>query len=433
MNPTNETQTTSPKFPKTTAKKAKGKKEAATAQAELPAGGAEQGEQKNGKKPKLQDALKDTEQTMWLAIDNKPAVAFLQGQGGGYWSADSKVGVFLVNGEKENGGKGEFLWDGKPAATFPTWGKLCADLLYRNENKPLADLVRAALEEKHGKGLIVTDILIEEQANTDGKFSPAEAVGREMLRAEQGAQEPVQKVEPAQEPKADPPEAPAAPEAPAERPIAKLTDPELKIELEARGVTKIGDLRDLGARLGFGFAAAKAPKASTSTGEKKPGIWAFVLGLMRRDAGVTDAEALKLLGEEFPKHPADSMKSTVSTNISALRMLVGGRGAAGEYTIRVSTDEKRGRVYQIVGATLNKGAKGILNETAKAIMQPSGASESEIVEKLCSAFPDRPKASLKSTVSTQLSMWRSILAEGASEATFSISAGDGGKSVYRVR
>ncbi len=428
MNTQTGTSTSSTSTHKTFPKKAqKGAKPAADAQPELPTTPAK----KPGKKGAAAASEPvDTDQALWLAIDNKPAVAFLVGQGGAYWSTDGKVGIFLVNGQKE-GGQGEFEWDGKPAVALSAWGKLCADLLYRQADKPLAELVRAALDRKTGgkEAVMITELIVEEQAQAEGKFSPAEAVGREMANAGQPASgAPVEPV--MAETKADDKTEAAA----VERPVAKLSDPELKIELEARGVTKIGDLRDLGAKLGFGFSVAKAAKPAAAAGEKRPGLWAFTLGLMRRDSGVTEAEALKLLGEEFPKHDAGSTKSTITTNLSALRMLVGGRGAgAGEYTLNVSTDEKRGRIYKLVGATLHKDAKGILNEAAKALMQEGGASEAEIVEKLTAMFPDRPKASLKSTVQTQLSMWRSILPEGASEATFSIAAGDGGKSVYRVR
>ncbi len=418
------------------------------------------------------DKPKADDNVLTLKVSDKP-LHLLRGRDGAYWLPEvarvcGPIGVFLVNTAAT--GDADDAWDGEPARALSTWQGGCIDVLHFTADERFAKLIETALKEVYPNAT-ATLMAVETQTEADSKFSPAERTGVAMHAERQAAaakdkatkkpampkgdaakkppaaEKPAkpakpEKAPPAAPPKADKPAAapaaaevakPKADEPPAAPPVPpaerKLTDAELKQELEACGVRRLADLRDLGVRLGFSFSAPKAA-GSTPRAAGQIGVWALVLSLMRNDQGATDAEIAQRCVETF----GDDKKSTITTNIGALRMLCGGRGAKeAAFTLKVTVDEKRGKVYRLVGARLND-KPGILNEAAKCLMKDEGATEAEVVAQLVATFKDRhAEASLKSTVATQLSMWRSILPAGATEATFSINVGAESKSIYRLR
>lgn len=206
----------------------------------------------------------------------------------------------------------------------------------------------------------------------------------------------------------------------------RLNDIELRAELEAQGVRCLTELRRLGIKLGI---PAALPKTNAAPRAPQLGLWAHVVKMMRRDCGVTEAEADRRVSEQT----GGDRSQTIATNLTSLCMLCGGRKAGeGSFSIKRIKHRRRGRVYSLLTFARRDDREGILNEVVKCLLRPEGASGQEVIAHLYEKFPDHCKQALRGTAGTHLSIWASILPKRGAQADFTMSAGHDGKPVFRV-
>lgn len=207
----------------------------------------------------------------------------------------------------------------------------------------------------------------------------------------------------------------------------RLTDAALLRELIARGCRTPADCAQLGQNLGLRPAAVRLKHQST---EEHPGIWAAGVQLLRRPAGATSRELVRRLLEIFPDRSEVGVRSIVLQCLHVLRLLSGGgRVAPAEYRFRIEVNIKRGVVHYADGSR-DPGRDSIQADLARMIGRRGGASSNEMIKALRAARRKDYSALVRSTVS----IWRSIIADGETAATFSIELGQSARyPVFRVR
>lgn len=315
---------------------------------------------------------------------------FTRGRFGAYWVGG--VAVFLIQEARS----GE--WDGKPPVSADEWDGQLVDVLARQSDATERDAVIDMLRQN---SMAHISSFWVEKCHRKGNFSPAEAAGYELYDAKSQRKlsdtRLTVRTQLAAMPKAKP------------SPIEALQQ-----FLSEHRITTLGQLREL---------ALAAGLAGRERASGKVDIWQTVIGFMRHDAGVTEAEIaarlLELVGDE--------KRSTTRTNLAAFRLLLAGRGE-GSVTIVRKHEEGRGAVLYLYGIELAKD--GILAELAKLLARACGATQAEAIEHMVQRFPERAE-SVKSTVATQIAMWRSIIRSGASSAVFTLATSAVGP-IYRV-
>lgn len=323
-------------------------------------------------------------------------MTFTRGRFGAYWVGG--VAVFLIQEARP----GE--WDGKPPVSAEDWDGQLVDVLARQSDATERDAVIDMLRQNCTAHI---SSFWAEKCQKGGNFSPAEAAGYQLLTGAKLVQKGLDEL--AAQPRL------TARALMAAMPKAKPSPVEaLQQFLSDHQVTTLGQLRELA--LAAGLAGRERPSG-------KVDIWQTVIGFMRHDAGVTESEIaarlLELVGEE--------KRSTTRTNLAAFRLLLAGRGE-GSVTIVRKHEEGRGAVLYLSGIDLAKD--GILAELAKMLARACGATQAEAIEHMVKRFPDRAE-SVKSTVATQIAMWRSILRSGQSSAVFTLANSVVGP-IYRV-
>mgnify|MGYP000915358947 CR=1 FL=1 len=324
---------------------------------------------------------------------------FTRGRFGAYWVGG--VAVFLIQEARP----GE--WDGKPPVSAEEWDGQLVDVLARQDDATERD---AVIDMLRSNSTAHISSFWAEKCQKGGNFSPAENAGYELLKGAKLVQKGLDELAAQQKPRLTTRRALMA-----AMPKAKPSPVEaLQQFLSEHQITTLGQLRELA--LAAGLAGRERPSG-------KVDIWQTVIGFMRHDAGVTEAEIaarlLELVGDE--------KRSTTRTNLAAFRLLLAG-GGEGSLTIVRKHEEGRGAVLYLYGIELAKD--GILAELAKLLARACGATQAEAIEHMVQRFPERAE-SVKSTVATQISMWRSIIRSGASSAVFTLATSAVGP-IYRV-
>ncbi len=317
-------------------------------------------------------------------------MSFTRGRFGAYWTGG--VAVFLL----QEAHPGE--WDGKPPVSVEEWDGQLVDVLARQEDATERDSVIDMLRQNtaaHISGFFA------ERCQKGGAFSPAENAGYELrdAKAQQklAAARLTVRAQLAAMPQARP------------TPVESL-----KQFLAEHQITTLGQLRELA--LAAGLTGRERPSGQID-------IWQTVVGFMRKDAGVTETE----IGNRLMELVGDEKRSTTRTNLAAFRLLLAGRGE-GSVTIVRKHEEVRGSVLYLYGIALAKD--GILAELAKLLARANGATQAEAIKHMVGLFPKRAE-SVKSTVATQMAMWRSIIKSGDSSAVFTLTNSAVGP-IYRV-
>lgn len=325
-------------------------------------------------------------------------MTFTRGRFGAYWVGG--VAVFLIQEARP----GE--WDGKPPVSAEEWDGQLVDVLARQSDATDRDAVIDMLRQNTTANI---SSFWAEKCQKDGNFSPAENAGHELLKGANLVQKRLDELAAQQPPRL------TASAILAAMPKAKLSPLEaLQRFLAEHQITSLGQLRELAIAAGL-------------TGRERPSgkidIWQTVISFMRHDAGITEAEIaarlLELVGDE--------KRSTTRTNLAAFRLLLAGKGE-GSVTIARQHEEGRGAVLYLYGIELAKD--GILAELAKLLARGCGATQAEAIEHMVQRFPERAE-SVKSTVATQMAMWRSIIRSGHGSAVFSLAQSASGP-IYRV-
>lgn len=334
----------------------------------------------------------------------KQTIAGERGKYGAYWFGP--VALFLVNQERPG------QWDGNPPVDVADWDGGMVDALSLRKDAGQRVALVAAL--KAAKVKFISPFIVELCMPNSG-FSPAEQAGwewRQSLEAETAAAPQPAEVVVSKEPQEPAQQAPAAKPADSSTMPADVALREL---CRAYGIQTLGQLRQLGQAVGL---SARDPASG------KPDVWGSAVALMRRDSGVTEVE----IGNHFEELFGERRVSTTRTNLAAFRLLLAGKGS-GEVRIARQHEDGRGVVMRLYGIALSR--EGILADLAMILSREGGASQEEATRIMCGRYPERGP-SIKSTVATQMAMWRSVLSSGEHAAVFSLTDSESGP-IYRVR